>query len=101
LRNAAQVFTSEVGDIVGGSECYWSPTNSQWQKIQAALQSGTKKFPSGIGAPGCWQGQTRQIVYKSSIGLNISGGTNYDAAPAIVSLRLRPQDTAPAVVEIP
>lgn len=100
LRNAAQVFTGEVADTVAGSKCYWSPTNSQWANVQAALNSGTKKFPPATGAPGCWQSQTRQIVYKSSMGVNISGGPNYNTAPAFVFLRLRPQNNDPAVIQI-
>jgi hypothetical protein len=100
LRNSAQVFTGEIADIVGGSKCYWSPTNTQWANVQAALDSGTKKFPSATGAPGCWQSQTRQIVYKASIGVNISGGPSYNAAPAFVFLRLRPDKKDPAVIQI-
>jgi hypothetical protein len=33
LRNAALVFTSEVGDIVGGAKCYWSRRNAEWAII--------------------------------------------------------------------
>lgn len=101
LRNASKVFTGEIGDIIGGAKCYWSPTNSQWSIIQAALQSGTKQFPSGTGVPGCWQNQKRQIVYKASVGLNVSGGNNYSNAPAFVFLRLLPHNNDPAVVQIP
>lgn len=101
LRNSAQVFTGEVADIVAGCKCYWSPTNTQWTSIQAALKSGTKKFPTRTGAPGCWQAQARQIVVKASVGLNISGGTNYSTAPAFVFLRLLPRNNDPAVIEIP
>ena len=100
LRNAAQIFTGEIGDIVGGTKCYWSPTYSQWLNIQAALQSATKKFPSNTGVSDCWRNLTRQIVYKASIGLNVSGGSTYANAPAFVFLRLR-QQNVPAVVQIP
>lgn len=100
LNNSAKLFTGEVGDIIGGAKCYWSPTNSQWSKIQNALSPPTTSFPGGTGAPGCWSGQPRQIVYKASVGTNVSNGNQYNNAPAFVFLRLR-QATDPAVVQIP
>jgi hypothetical protein len=100
LRNAALVFTGEVGDVVGGATCYWSPRNAQWANIQVALGSGTTTEPVGAGIPDCWSGQPRQIVYKASVGLNISGGSDFNQAPAFVFLRKR-KSTAPAVVQIP
>jgi hypothetical protein len=99
LRNAARVFTGEIGNIVGGAKCHWSPEAAEWQIIQAALISKTTVFPSGLKTPGCWQSLPRQIVYTSGISLNSRGGV-YANAPAFVFLRKR-QATAPAVVEIP
>jgi len=100
LNNSSQVFTGDVGDIVGGGKCYWSPTNSQWSRIQTALGSGTTTFPNNTGVPGCWSTQPRQIVYKSSVGLNVSNSSQYRNAPVFVFLRLR-QSTDPAVIQIP
>jgi hypothetical protein len=101
LLNAGRVFAGEVGDIIGGAKCYWSPTTLEWTSIQAALNSGTATFPSGTGAPSCWSGQIRQIVVKSSLGLNVSGGSAFQNAPVFVFLRLRPQAQDPAVISIP
>jgi hypothetical protein len=100
LRNAAQVFTGAIGDIVGGSKCLWSPTNSQYSRIQTALSSGTTTFPSNTGAPACWGNLARQIVVKQSVGLNVSNGNQYRNALAFVFMRRRAA-TDPAVVQIP
>jgi hypothetical protein len=100
LQNSAKVFTGEVGDIIGGSKCYWSPTNAQWANIEAAFISGTKTEPANAGIPDCWSGKPRQIVDKASVGLNVSGGANYNQAPAFVFLRQRTKND-PAVVQIP
>ena len=100
LRNAALVYSGDVGDIVGGASCLWSPTNAQWTVIQTALNSGTTDFPSStaIGVPNCFADVPRQIVYKESISLNRSPGST--SAPAFVFLRQRTQ-TDPAVISIP
>jgi hypothetical protein len=99
LNNAARVFSGEVGDIVAGAQCYWSPTNAQWAIVQTALQSGTANMPLNTNSK-CWTNATRQLVYKASIGLNVSGGANYAGAPAFVFARKR-LSNAPAVVQIP
>lgn len=99
LRNAADVFTGTIGDIVATSKCYWSPTFAQWQNVQAAIMSGTTTFPTGTGAPDCFQSTRRQIVHKTSIGLNTRGGV-YSNAPAFVFIRERGVND-PAVVSIP
>lgn len=100
LANAKAVFTNETSDIVAGSKCYWSPTFAQWQVVQQTIQSGTTTFPANTGAPACWTASKRQIVYKASIGLNVSGGPNYQNAPAFVFVRQR-QSSQPAAVQIP
>jgi hypothetical protein len=100
LRNAAQAYTGQIGDIVGGAKCLWSPDNAEWAIILAALNSGTKKFPTVTRAPDCWASLPRQIIRKVSVGLNVSGGPNFSEAPAFVFMRLRSQN-APAVVQIP
>ena len=41
LENAVELFTGQVGDIVAGAKCFWSPKYAQWQNILAALQSQT------------------------------------------------------------
>jgi len=100
LDNASAVFTGQVSDIVGGSKCYWSPTTAQWLVVQQAIQSGTTTFPANTGTPACFAANKRQIVYKASIGLNVSGGPNYQNAPAFVFIRTR-QSNQPAAVQIP
>jgi hypothetical protein len=71
-----------------------------WTNIQAALNSQTKTEPANAGIPGCYAGLSRQIVVKASIGLNVSGGPEFNQAPAFVFLRKR-KSNAPAVVQIP
>ena len=100
LGNASGVFTGQVTDIVAGSKCYWSPTNTQWHIVQSTLQSGTTTFPAGTGAPAWWTTNKRQIVYKASIGLNVSGGSQYANAPAFVFVRQRQSNQA-AAIQIP
>jgi hypothetical protein len=101
LSNASQVYTGAVGDIVAGCKCLWSPTNTQWSTIQAALQSGTKTLPSNVDAPACWGNQKKQIVVKASVALNMSGDPNKANAPSFVFMRLRPNANDPAVIQIP
>ena len=96
LDRAVNLFDGTTGDIVGGAKCFWTPLTSQWNNINAALGSGTTTFPSDTGAPGCWGGQTRQIVVKSSVQQHFQR-----SAPAFVFLRLRPSGGDPAVVSIP
>jgi hypothetical protein len=100
LDNAVGVYTETTGAIVANSKCYWSPTTAQWATVQQALNSKTTTFPSNVGAPGCWSGQPRQIVYKTSVANNNRGG-NYAGAPAFLFLQKIPQANVPAVIEIP
>jgi hypothetical protein len=95
LQNAADVFSGTTGPIIPtGAKCYWSPTSAQWAIIKTALQTGATKEPANIGTPDCWSppshlpsGKSRQIVYKTSVGMNQSGG-KYAGAPAFVFLQL-------------
>jgi len=99
LTNAVSIFTGTTGDIVGGAKCYWSPTAAQWSVVQQALAGGATQFPANTGAPGCWDGQPRQIVRKTSIGANNRGGA-YAGAPAFLFLRESSAGSV-VVVEIP
>jgi hypothetical protein len=98
LSNAVSIFNGTTGDIVGGSKCYWSPTAAQWAIVQQALNTNAAAFPDNTGAPGCWAGQGRQIVYKTSVGTNTRGG-DFAGAPAF--LFLRQSSATPVVVQIP
>jgi hypothetical protein len=98
LDNSVGIFTGLIGDIVSGSKCYWSPTAAQWTIVQQALNTNATTFPANTGAPGCWVGQGRQIVNKTSIGVNNRGG-DYAGAPAFLFLRL--SSVTSAVVQIP
>ena len=102
LRNAAKVFAGEIGDLVAGSDCYWSPMASEWPYVQQALQSGTKVYPDRAltGAPDCWDGRA-QIVYKASIGLNSRTSPEWQNVPAFVFVRLKTDKNAPAAIQIP
>lgn len=102
LDNALSVFTAPAsGDIVGGGVCYWSPQTTEWTTVQQALASPTTTFPMGLLNPSCYPAATRQIVWKTSMPLNIRGDTNlYQGAPAFLFIRTR-DPSAPSVVQIP
>lgn len=104
LSHAVGVFTREVDDFIspaGGpkSQCFFSPTVTEWEQIQPALQSGTTD-PTGIPNPtGCYS-QTMngaQIRVISSVANNADGR----AAPAFVFQGLRVSSTAPVVIGLP
>jgi len=100
LGNAARVYRndSSTQGIIEDAKCLWSPRTAQWALVQAALQSQTTVFPSGTGSPSCWQSSGRQILYKTSIGLNANGG-DYAGAPAFLFVRERSAND-PAVRQI-
>jgi hypothetical protein len=104
LRNSASIYAGDTGDIVGGSACYWSPTTTQWARVQQLKTDGTATLTNAIvtemGAPTCWSSNDqRQIVVKTSVGINARGGV-YQDAPAFVFMRLKPQRTDLAYTEI-
>ena len=91
LSNAAGVYARLVGDIVGGSQCFWSHTLAQWQTVQAALTSGQTNFPQNTGAPACYNsvaGMGPQIVIVGSVGQSTRGGV-FAGAPAFLFTRPR------------
>jgi hypothetical protein len=94
LTAAVPVFNTSVGDIVGGSACFFSPTPAGWTTIQQMLDSGTTTLTPVPYDPGCFSASTRQYVYKDSID-DTAGGT-----PTFVFVRQRAA-TSPAVVDIP
>lgn len=99
LANAASVYSGDVGDIVAGAACFWSPLNWEWDEILYALDVPTAPFPSGLRAPGCFGNVPKQIVYKTSIGLNLNPDSNQ--APAFIFLRPRPNPGDRVVIQIP
>ena len=97
LINAAAVFAGTTSVSVASAKCYFSPTSSEWQSIQAALNSPTTDLPTVADDPGCYT-HHEQFVYKMSISpstIPINAG-----APAFIFTQYRAQ-TAPAVIEIP
>lgn len=98
LRNAGRVFAGEVGDIVGGAQCFFSPTADQWKEIQEAFTLGSTSVPVITDDPGCFPRSIRQFVIKASIGASTRGGI-FQGAPAFVFVRRR-QPNEPAVVQI-
>jgi hypothetical protein len=94
LGAAIPVFNTTIGDIVGGSGCFFSPNAAGWTTIQQMLASGTTVLTSVAHDPACYSVSTRQYVYKASID-NTAGGV-----PTFIFVRLR-SSTSPAVVQIP
>jgi hypothetical protein len=96
LANAVALYTGAIGDIVGGSPCFFSPTSSGWSAILSAYNSQTSTVPSVTADPLCY-GSDRQLVWKASIGNNANGS----GAPAFVFERQKAAGNNPAVVQIP
>ncbi len=98
LTHAAGVFSNVVGAIVENATCFWSPTTAEWTIVQAALDSGTTTFPENLFDPDCYDASERQILIKTSVADNASGG-NKEGAPAFLFIQER-DPTAPAVRRI-
>jgi hypothetical protein len=98
LDRAASLYRGQVGDIVGGAGCFWSPTNSEWTNIGNAWATNSTTFPSNSGAPSCYGSSStgRQILVKTGVENNHRPG--YTNAPAFVFLRPRPASGDPAVI---
>ncbi len=77
LDIADSVFTGTSAGNFCGSLAFWTPTSTQWQTLQTALQSGTTTFPASTGAPtfnpSTWPTSQQQILFVPSIGMNSSG----------------------------
>jgi hypothetical protein len=97
LDSASNVFwpTSGGGDPTSGCQGFWSPTSSQWQTVQQALNSATTTLPNNIGLPFNYGGhpELTQVVYFPS-----AGQSNTQNAPAFLFVRKRTA-TDPAVVQ--
>ncbi len=95
LNAAASVFDGSA-DPTSGCQGFWSPTASQWQVVQQALNSGTTTLPTGVGIPFNYGGhpELTQIVYISSV-----GQSNSQNAPAFLFVRKR-SSNSPAVVSL-
>jgi hypothetical protein len=98
LGVAVNLFDGTQTDTVAGSPCFFSPDAAGWTAIQAALKSGTTTVPNVNFDPKCYAkfNPGEQMVYKSSIGLNVNG----DGAPAFIFERQKSSNSDPAVVEI-
>jgi hypothetical protein len=72
---ASSVFAGVSPGNFCGSLAFWTPTASQWQTVQSALQSGTTNFPSNTGAPvySSWQTSQQQILFVPAVGSNSQG----------------------------
>jgi hypothetical protein len=103
LRAAAEVYSGVTNVSVLDAGCFFTPTVSGWNAIQAAYQNQDAQVPSVSFDPRCYQADPvnypygRQLVIKTTIGLNASG----NGAPAFIFERPRPQASDPAVIEIP
>jgi hypothetical protein len=75
LDIASSVFTGSSGSNFCAALSFWTPTASQWQTVQTALQSGTSTFPSNTGAPtySTWSTSQQQILFVPAVGTNSSG----------------------------
>lgn len=98
LTVAVALFNGSQTDDVAGSPCFFSPDAAGWHDIQTALQSGTTTVPTVNFDPRCYATSNpgRQIVYKTSVGLNANG----NGAPAFVFERQKSSNTDAAVVQI-
>ena len=79
LLSAANVFTRAGGNFCS-SLAFWTPTPTQWQAVQAAINSQTTTFPTGTGAPvfgSSWPASQQQILYVSTIGNQGNGAPNF------------------------
>jgi hypothetical protein len=98
LDSASNVFwpTSGGSDPTSGCQGFWSPTSSQWQTVQQALNSATTTLPNNIGLPFNYGGhpELTQVVYFPSAGMS-----NTQNAPAFLFVRKRTA-TDPAVVQL-
>jgi len=97
LDIAASVFTGVSAGNFCGSLAFWSPTTTQWQNVQTALQSGTTTFPANIGAPtfnpSVWPTSQQQILFVPAIGSNQNG------VPFFLFLTQR-SSTQPAAINV-
>ncbi len=80
LNLSVNVFVGPPGRFCNALAA-WSPTLTQWQTVQAAINSGTTTFPSGTGAPtfssSVWPTQNQQILHVSAVGTKSDGGPNF------------------------
>ena len=80
LGNAIGVFSRSTNDFItptgkSSSQCFFTPTATQWTQINAAVQSGTTNEGQVPNATGCYslspyQQQIRVVTY---VGTNSSG----------------------------
>ena len=96
LNNAVALFTGTVGDIVGGSTCFFSPNAAAFAAIQNAYTTQATVVPTVANDPTCYGGN-RQLVWKTSVGNNANG----NGAPAFIFERPKTNSSDPAVVQIP
>ncbi len=98
LGHAANVFSNTTGAIVENATCFWSPTTAEWTIVEDAFSSGTTTFPENLLGPNCYLESERQILIKTSVADNNSGG-KWAGAPAFLFIQKR-SPTAPAVRRI-
>jgi len=75
LDIAASVFAGTSAGNFCGALSFWTPTSSQWQTVQTALQSGSTTFPSNTGAPtySSWDTSQQQILFVPAVGTYSNG----------------------------
>ncbi len=94
LDVAVSAYTGSLQDGTSGSPCFFTPTAAGFAAIQATYNSSATSVPAVSADPLCY-GDTRQLVWKTSIGNNANG----NGAPAFIFERNKIGSAA--VVQIP
>jgi len=78
LDSAVGTFVGTSGRFCNGL-AFWTPTSTQWQTVQSAINSGTATFPAGTGAPtfSSWSTQNQQILFANTVGTQSNGAPNF------------------------
>jgi hypothetical protein len=102
LRPAAGTFADPQNfDPSSGCFGFWSPKNTQWEKVKLMLDSGTtqmtERSQTGMGFYYTGNPALTQIVYFPVVGLN--NRPDFDQAPAFLFMRKR-EPSQPAAVRI-
>ena len=95
LDAAADVFSQSLPiSSVQNATCFFSPTTAGWIAIQQAQAQNVTTVSSVTFDPGCYVGNTRQFIVKSS------AGTRSSQVPYFIFVQAK-QSNAPAIITIP
>ncbi len=95
LGIAVQAYNGSLQDTTSASPCFFSPDAAGFAAIQSAYNANATTVPQVNHDPNCY-GSYRQLVWKTSIGNNVSTGSG---APAFIFERQKIGNSA--VVQIP